>query len=111
MFAVRAQITPRAGRERPHAVARSAPDTDSGREARLWEAAMMYDRKAEADMRLYSEKKAAELAQKRREAEAEAARSRADAEAAEETGAEADPELDDSETESARGRGISSPGT
>ncbi|MFI9239218.1 hypothetical protein [Streptomyces sp. NPDC053079] len=54
---------------------------------------MMYDRKAEADMRLYSEKKAAELAQKRREAEE--ARARADDEAAEE--AEADVEADGGE--------------
>ncbi len=71
---------------------------------------MMYDRKAEADMRLYSEKKAAELAQKRREDEE--ARARADAEAAEETDVEeGDAGLDDSGTESARGRGVSSPGT
>lgn len=58
---------------------------------------MMYDRKAEADMRLYSEKKAAELAQKRREAEE--ARSRADDEAAEEAAeeAEADVEVDGGE--------------
>ncbi|GHG60307.1 hypothetical protein [Streptomyces griseocarneus] len=61
---------------------------------------MKFDHKAEADMRLYSEKRAAELAQKRREA-AEEARSRADGEAAAEAPeaeADTDAEVDSGET-------------